>query len=113
MHHGGGADGTGGTQRVAQGNGTAHGVDLVRVQSQRVDDSQGLRCKGFVQFKPVDVVQLQAGVAQGSRDGFNRANAHQVRWYTTACVAYKLGQRCKAKTFYRRLAGQDQSPGTV
>src|SRR5450830_613775 len=97
MDGGGRADGAGGTQRVTQRNGAAHRVDLGRVQPQRVHDRQRLGGKRFVEFDPVDVVLLQPGVAQRRRNGFNRADAHDLRRHAFGGKADEARQRLEAK----------------
>jgi hypothetical protein len=99
MHHGGGADSAGGAQRVAQGDGAAHGVDLGWVQTQRIDHRQRLGGKGFVQLVPADVVALEAGVAQGGGNGLDGADAHDVGRHAARGVAHEARQRRQAELF--------------
>ena len=113
MHHGGGADGAGGAQRVAQGDGAAHGVDLGRVQAQGVHHRQGLGREGLVQLVPADVVALQAGVAQRSGNGLDRADAHDLGRHAARGVAHKTRQRRQAELLDGLLARQDQRARAV
>ena len=113
MHHGGGTDGTGGAQRVAQRNGTAHGVDLGGIQAQRVDHGQRLGGKCLVQLEPVDVVLLQAGIAQRGRNRLDRADTHDGRRHALACEADEARQRLQVVLLHRGFAGQDQRTGAV
>ena len=104
----GGANRTGGTQRVAQRNRAAHRVDLGRVQAQRVHHRQRLRGKRLVQLEPVDVVVRQTGITQRGGNGLDRTDAHDVRRHALGGVADKTRQRFQTKLLDGLFTGQHQ-----
>ena len=108
MHHSGGANGAGGAQRVAQGNGAAHGVDLGGVQAQGVDHGKRLGGKGFVQLVPADVLALETGVAQRGGNGLDGADTHDFGRHAACGVAHEARQWREAELLDGLLAGQDQ-----
>ncbi len=113
VNRGGGANGAGGAQRVTEGNGAAHRVDLGRVQPQRVHHRQRLRGKSLVQLDPVDVVLLESGIAQRRWYCLDGANAHDLRRHTLGGKTHIARQRFQAKLLDCFFAGQDQGPGAV
>src|SRR5260370_567804 len=54
---GGGKFCTGAAERMAEGDGAAVGIDAVGIQAGLLDDGQGLRSEGFVQFDYGHVVE--------------------------------------------------------
>ena len=113
VHDGGGADRTGGAQRVAERDRTAHRVDLGGVQLERVDHRQRLRGERLVQLDPADVADLQPGVAQRRGDGLDRADAHDLRRHAPRGEADEARQRLQVVLLDGFLAGQDQRAGAV
>ena len=63
---------------VADGDGAAVDVVLLRVDAQLVAAVEALAGEGLVQLPKVDVVDLQAVAFQEARDGEHRADAHLV-----------------------------------
>ena len=65
VHHGRGADGTGGAQGVTQGDGAAPGVHprIVVVQAQPAQHRQALGGKSLVNFEAVNGIEPQAYIA--------------------------------------------------
>lgn len=83
---------TGGTQRVAERNGTTAGVDLGMVQTQDVDAVDGHGGKGLVDLEDVDVFLGQLELAQEFGDGGRRADAHDARGNTGDGGAAEFGE---------------------
>src|SRR5690606_25614306 len=63
---------------VADGDGAAVDVVLLRVDAERVAAVDALRGEGLVQLPKVDVVNLQPVPLQEARDREHRADAHLV-----------------------------------
>ena len=93
---------------MTQCNRASHGVHLGGVKAQGVHHRQRLSGKGFVQFKPVNVLVVNAGITQRSRNGFNGANAHDLWRNTARGKAYKTRQRGQPKLLDSFFAGQNQ-----
>ena len=73
MHHGGGADGTGGAQRDGP-SAIAPPIGFTFAGSaQRIDHRQRLRRKRFVQLVPANVIALEARITQRRRNRFDGA----------------------------------------
>jgi hypothetical protein len=89
VHHRRRADGTGGAQRVAEGDRAAHRVHLGSGRGRGVEHGQRLRGKGFVQLDPVDVLVLQAGVLQRGGNRLDRADAHDLGRHAAAAKLTK------------------------
>lgn len=70
--------GTGHPVRVADGDGPAVDVDLVRVDLQEILAVEGLRREGLIQLPQVDVVDTETVLGEKFRDGEDRSDAHLV-----------------------------------
>src|ERR1041385_8318613 len=64
------------TERVAHRDRAAVNVDLIRIQSQRLDHRERLCGKRFVQLDHIDVVERQSGEFQCLRNREHWPNAH-------------------------------------
>ncbi len=91
---------------MAQRDRAAQRVDLATVQPQIADDRQALRGEGFVQFDPVEMVLLQAGLLQHLRDRLDRADAHDFGRHAGDREADEARQRRQIEAFQRGFARQ-------
>ena len=60
---------------MAEGDGTAVGIDTRGVKASLLNHGEGLRCEGFVEFDDGDVLEREAGELQRFGDGLNGADA--------------------------------------
>ena len=72
---------TSATERVAERDGTAEGVDLGRVETEDLGAVGGLRCKRLVDLKDVDLVLGNAGLLEGSGDGLGGSAWYFILFY--------------------------------
>lgn len=74
-----GADlaGTSAAKRVAEGNSTTLGVDLLLRQAKLVDTPHALRGEGLVDLEDVDIILSDASLLQSDGDGLPGANSHE------------------------------------
>ena len=70
--------GAAGADRVAQGNGAAEDVHLLRIQLQLAHDGEALGGEGLVELEDVDVLDLHAGAGQHLGAGLDRAHTHDL-----------------------------------
>src|SRR4051812_23335129 len=61
VHDGRGANGAGRPEWMPESDGAAERVDSGRIEAEVANHGEGLRCKRFIQFDPVDVVLPDAG----------------------------------------------------
>src|SRR6185503_17080261 len=85
------------TERMAQRDRAAVDVDLIRIQSQRLDDSERLRGKRFVQLDHIDIVERQSREFQSLRNREHWSNAHLFRRAACSRVSNKARQRLRAQ----------------
>mmetsp|Transcript_49677 Transcript_49677/g.124897 ORF Transcript_49677/g.124897 Transcript_49677/m.124897 type:complete len:411 (+) Transcript_49677:103-1335(+) len=83
-------------QRVAKCNGASLGVDFLWINAELPHAVHRLGCKRLVDFKDVNVVDGQAGLAQQVGDGERGADAHHVGVDARNGVCVEGGQRLQA-----------------
>ena len=113
MHDGCRADGTGCTERVAEGDGAAERVDLARVEAEFLDHGERLGSEGFVQFDPVQVFLADAGLGQRLGDRSDRADAHDLRRHPADGEAGETGERRQVVFLEHLFRDQHDGGGTV
>ena len=97
---GGGEDeaGTRHSERVAQGDGSAVGVDarIEVFEAEAARDREGLGGKGFVEFDVVNVGQGESGALEGELGGGHGANPHDAGLDArdSACDDSGQGREC-------------------
>ncbi len=77
------------------------------------DHRQRLGGERLVQLDPVDVLQLQAGVAQRDRNRFLRSDAHDLGRHAANGEGDEARQRLQVEALYRPCARQQQRTGAV
>lgn len=104
---------TGGSQRVANSNGTTSGVDLGLVDSTMLDGEQSLGSESLVDLENVNVVDGQTKVLKDSRNGVSGANSHELGGNTDGLAVDKLGKDGLAKLLGNRSSHEENGSGTV
>src|SRR5450631_1553146 len=105
--------GAGHPVRVADGDGSAVDVQLVRVDLEEVAAVHGLGGEGLVQLPQVDVLDLEVVLGEKLRDGEDRSDPHLVRCAAGDRDAAVRPQWCKtAPGCFGRLH-QDRGGGAV
>src|SRR5882724_5961466 len=61
---------------MAEGDGAAVGIDAVWIESGLVDDGEGLRREGFVEFEYSDVFEFEPGKFERFGNGEDRPESH-------------------------------------
>jgi hypothetical protein len=74
-----GQDGTGGADRVAEGDTAAVGIGPVRQQAELLHDGERLGRERLVDLEQVDVVQLEVSSLEYSPHRGHRSDAHDPR----------------------------------
>src|SRR5690606_12821961 len=98
---------------VTKGDGTAHRVDLGRVQIEVVDHGQRLGGEGFVELDPVHLVLLEAGRTQGGGNGFLGTDTHDLGWHAAHRERYEARQWRQVELLEYLLTDNDQRTGAV
>ncbi len=110
---------------MAERNGAAVDIDFGRVEARLPDHRERLSCERFVEFDQIHILQLQSSQAQHFRDGFDRAQSHDLGPDAGRRVCDEAGQRlqshCAGLLFrhyndrrgaiahWRRVAGRDRT----
>ena len=113
MQQRGGAHRTGRPERMAERNGAAQRIHLRRIETKILDYRQRLRGKRLVQFDPVKVCHLQAGLTQHFGDRLDRPDTHDLGRHTGHRITKKTAERIQIKALHRFLAHQDDDTSTV
>ena len=88
---------------MPQCDGTSIDIDLIRVKAKVVHNGYRLTRERFVQLDDVDVVLLQSGALQGTRNGIDGANTHHARLETGNMVGTQLSDGFNSKLFQHLL----------
>src|SRR5690606_19416948 len=110
---GGGADGAGGAERMAERDRAAKRVDLVRVQFRIAHDRQRLRGEGLVEFDPVQLVPGETCLPECLGDCGDRADAHHFRPYASHREADEAGEGREAVGLDRLRGSQQDGTGAI
>lgn len=110
---GGKLSSTSGSKRVANGDGTTSGVDLVLVNSAVLDGEQSLRGESLVDLENVNVVDGQTKVLKDGRDGVSGANSHKLRGNTDGLAVNELGKDGLAKLLGDGSSHEEDGTGTI
>src|ERR1700685_2173163 len=98
---------------MAERDGSAIDVDARRIERQRTNDGENLRCEGLIELDEVNIVELESGERErfgGVGDG---ADAHFSRQTTGDGIRYEPRKRLNAEL--ARAAGfhEDDGGGSV
>src|SRR5258708_22645849 len=107
------ADGAGGAERMAEGDRSAQRIDLLRVEIERAQAGDGLRCEGFVKLDPVEIVLLDPGELERPWDRFDRPDAHDLSRHAGDAVGHEAGQRFEIILLQNLFAHQDRRASAV
>src|SRR5579859_5532641 len=104
-----------GTERVADGDGSAIGIDVRGVvwDSQITQNRQGLRGKGFVQLDDLHLRELQATFCQNLTRGRGGSHAHDAGSHARGGTGDNTSLGGEPVTLYRGFRCQEQGAGTV
>src|SRR5690606_12756159 len=110
-----GQAGTGGAQRVANGDGPTVGVQagIVEGDAQLLGATQHLDGEGFVDLDHVHVVQRQTSSGEGFLAGLNRAQAHHPRCNTGYGTSENTGAGLEVVFLADGFAANDQRCGAI
>ena len=78
---------------MAQRNCAAIHVNLVLVQTQRLDYGKRLRCKSLIQFDQINLIERQSRQFKNFGNRKYRPNTHFLRRTSGSCIGNKTRQR--------------------
>ena len=105
--------GTGGPDRMPQGDGAAVDVGDGRVDPQLAHHRQGLGGEGLIEFSALDVFQLPGGTGQGLAGCLDRTQAHEPRVQGGGGVGYDPSQGLEIVAFDEILTGHQDGCSAV
>ena len=112
-HQGADLAGAGAAERVAEGDGTALGVDLLLGDAQLVDAPDALRGEGLVDLEDVDVVLGDAGLLKRDGDGLPGTDTHEQGLDAHHAGGDVLADDLLAQTLGGRTLHEQHGGGTV
>src|SRR5215213_5659417 len=101
------------TERMAQRDRAAIDVDLIRVQSQRLNHCDRLCRERFVQLDHINIGERQARELQNLRNRENWSNAHLLRRTAGSRVSNEARHRLRTQLTRARVRHYDRRSSTV
>lgn len=104
---------SGRSQRVSQRDRTTVQIELVGVETERLNAGKSLNAERFVDFVQIDVALGQSGHLEDVLDGGNGADAHDLRRHSDGTVRNQARQRGQVVCLDGFLRGQDDGGSSV